>query len=296
MVEANPAKPSPERLADVEEQIFDPIDEEIRAFHDWCKDFVEELSRRIEDLSRRHRDIASQKRDDIIRNKAEIRDMFRRQAVRDIEERLRNIIQTEDQRNGFLIATEADLRDSAGQFSLAKIMDGLSESEIAVKNRCDKLALSQNGVNLLDEITRKVAHTLSEIDQILSQFGEGYDVETHTEKFRRQLKEADTRWKNLQAKFRAINPGPNLSEQFKELKSEVVQEKQYLSFGNKVYEVDMTKPGPIEKIEHSLFNFDFSASACVNGDLFLFKDHEQEKRVSVTKYQNISEKDAVVKI
>ena len=96
MVEANPAKPSPERLADVEEQIFDPIDEEIRAFHDWCKDFVDELSRRIEDLSRRHRDIAGQKRDDIIRNKAEIRDMFRRQAVRDIEERLRNIIQTED--------------------------------------------------------------------------------------------------------------------------------------------------------------------------------------------------------
>ena len=44
MVEANPAGTRSEHIAQVEEQIFESIDDEIRAFHNWCKDFVLELS------------------------------------------------------------------------------------------------------------------------------------------------------------------------------------------------------------------------------------------------------------
>ena len=43
MVEANSGH-SPERLAELEEQIFEKIDEEIRAAHNWCKDLVQELT------------------------------------------------------------------------------------------------------------------------------------------------------------------------------------------------------------------------------------------------------------
>ena len=41
MVEVKPKnQPSAERLEQVEEEIFDLIDDEIRATHNWCKDLV----------------------------------------------------------------------------------------------------------------------------------------------------------------------------------------------------------------------------------------------------------------
>ena len=54
MVEADPFEASPELLTEIEEQIFETIDEEIRLFHDWCKDFVLEMSQRIENLAKKH--------------------------------------------------------------------------------------------------------------------------------------------------------------------------------------------------------------------------------------------------
>ena len=58
MVEANPSGSSQDVANDLEESIFDQIDEEIRNFHDECKDFVEKLSRKILYLSKKHRKIA----------------------------------------------------------------------------------------------------------------------------------------------------------------------------------------------------------------------------------------------
>ena len=41
MVEADPDNAaSAEPFLDLEEQLFDSIDEELRQFHDWCKDLV----------------------------------------------------------------------------------------------------------------------------------------------------------------------------------------------------------------------------------------------------------------
>ena len=48
MVEANPAESKAERIEFVEEQLFEQIDDEIRAVHNWLKDFVEEMTHRIE--------------------------------------------------------------------------------------------------------------------------------------------------------------------------------------------------------------------------------------------------------
>lgn len=41
MVEANPDDAAlAEPFVDLEERLFDTIDEELRQFHDWCKDLV----------------------------------------------------------------------------------------------------------------------------------------------------------------------------------------------------------------------------------------------------------------
>ena len=62
MVQANPSHEyTAEKLSEVEEEIFDVIDEEIRACHNWCKDLVEELTQRYESLARRHLSIVEAK-------------------------------------------------------------------------------------------------------------------------------------------------------------------------------------------------------------------------------------------
>lgn len=58
MVEANPVRLNTEELAELEDWIFEPIDEEIRQFHDWCKDLVQEITQRILHLSIKHREIS----------------------------------------------------------------------------------------------------------------------------------------------------------------------------------------------------------------------------------------------
>ena len=60
MVEANGGSSS-ERIAEVEQELFELIDGEIRTSHGWCKDLVLELSQRYENLSRRHLDIVENK-------------------------------------------------------------------------------------------------------------------------------------------------------------------------------------------------------------------------------------------
>lgn len=47
-----------EHQIELEEQIFEQIDDEIREFHDKCKDLVYDLSQSIKDISVRHREIA----------------------------------------------------------------------------------------------------------------------------------------------------------------------------------------------------------------------------------------------
>ena len=61
MVEANPAESKAERHTFVQEQLFESIDDEIRAVHNWLKDFVLEMTQRIESVTRRHVAHASRK-------------------------------------------------------------------------------------------------------------------------------------------------------------------------------------------------------------------------------------------
>ena len=86
---------------------------------------------------------------------------------------LHSILQTEEHRDGILIGQLADFQDVDGQVSYPKILNGLEASKQAVENRCTKLRLRLEDVDLTNEIQKKVAHTLSEIDQIIAQYGEG---------------------------------------------------------------------------------------------------------------------------
>ena len=209
MVEANPAAQSSEHLAQVEEQIFESIDEEIRSFHNWCKDFVQELSQRIETLSKKNLRVAKITLQHIRRNQKEIKEMVKQKAYDALKDRLANIVKTTERRDRILVGEEVEYRDQEGEVKVPSVLNGLAESEQAALNRLTRLNARIDGADLLTDISRKVAHTLSEIDQIMAQHGEAQDIETHTETFRRQLSEWDAKWKELQEDFLKVKAGEN---------------------------------------------------------------------------------------
>ena len=56
----------------------------------------------------------------------------------------------------------------------------------------------------------------------MAQFGEGQVCETHTETFRRKLEEWDTKWTALETMFKKIKSGPELEQEFRNLKQLIV--------------------------------------------------------------------------
>ena len=72
------------------------------------------------------------------------------------------------------------------------------------------------------EIARKVAHSMSEIDMIIAQFSEGSSIETHTESLNRRIREWESKWSELQEQFKQVKPGPNLAEEYQKMKRQVV--------------------------------------------------------------------------
>ena len=80
MVEADPLGCLNEKIAEVEECIFETIDEEIRQFHDWCKDFVLEMSQRIESLAKKHLRFAKQRLTRINNNRRDFQQMVQQEA------------------------------------------------------------------------------------------------------------------------------------------------------------------------------------------------------------------------
>ena len=217
MVEANPdIEPTIERLAEVEEEIFEVIDLEILATHEWCKDLVRELTERYESLARRHLVIVQNKLVLIEQTKIDFNRLGRLQAQEQLKQRLLGILQSEANREPILIGAEADYCNSNGEVLVNKVQKGLAQSEKAVLNRCQKLQLRLSSADLTNEIQRKIQHTCSEIDQIISQYAEGSQQETHTETFRRRLEEWDQKWKKLQAHVRQVGisqVGPNSVKQ-----------------------------------------------------------------------------------
>ena len=106
MVEVKPKnQPSAERLEQVEEEIFEFIDDEIRATHDWCKDLVQELTDRYENLSRRHLRIVEQKLQAILQAHADFKRLGRLQDQDQLKQRLLNIIQAQQNRDPILLGT-----------------------------------------------------------------------------------------------------------------------------------------------------------------------------------------------
>ena len=152
MVEANPASHSPRQLVEIEEQIFETIDEEIRESHNFCKDLVLQWSQKIEDLARRHLAFATERLSIINRNQKDFAQMAKRGVYQEMKDRLENIIQTEEHRDRILIGQLADFLDVNGQVSYPKIRKGLNISEKAVVNRCKKLKLRLEDANLINEI------------------------------------------------------------------------------------------------------------------------------------------------
>ena len=90
--------------------------------------------------------------------------MVQQEAYQSMKDRLRNILQTEEQRDRILIGIDADFCDVDEQVSLPKILLGLDQSKKAVMNRITKLKERLEDAELTLNIQRKVAHSISEID------------------------------------------------------------------------------------------------------------------------------------
>ena len=189
MVEVDPSGSSVERIAVVEEEIFQLIDGEIREQHNWSKDLVEQLTQRYETTATKHLQITDSKYQQILENRARFKELGRQRDEEALKERLLSILSTDENREPILIGTEAEFFNSNGQVIVSRVLKGLIESETAVKNRSKKLKHRLSSPNLTEEIQRKVKHPCSEFDQILSQYGEGSELETSTETFTRRLRE-----------------------------------------------------------------------------------------------------------
>ena len=124
IVEANSSSQSPESLAEIEEQIFETIDEEIRESHNFCKDLVLQWKQKIENLARKHLQFANERLSNIRINKRDVAQMTRREAYQDMIERVKNILLTEQHRDRFLIGQLADFLDVDGQVCNPKILEG----------------------------------------------------------------------------------------------------------------------------------------------------------------------------
>ena len=221
--------------------------------------------------------------------------MFRTKSAENIKARLRSILQTDEQREGFLVGSMSDFCDQDGEYDLPTILKSLAESEQAVKNRCDRLVNRKDGADIYNKIVRKVAHTMSEIDQIFAQYCEGHDMETHSEKFTRQLQEWETRWSEFQKMFLQVKPGQDLTRDYLDMKRQIVDaESKQLTHKSKIYDIDMQKPRAFTEITNDQFSFENNtASVNVKGAIYSFKWSKQDKKLTVSRYVNVSYQEAM---
>ena len=73
-------------------------------------------------------------------------------------------MKTTERSDRILVGEEADFLDQEGEVKVPSVLNGLAESEQAALNRHTRLNERIDGADLLTDISRKVAHTLSEID------------------------------------------------------------------------------------------------------------------------------------
>ena len=123
---------------------------------------------------------------------------------------LLSILKTEQNRNPLLVGEEADFCNVNGDLVTRKVLKSLEVSENVIQNRCNKLGLRLSGADVTSEIQRKVKQPCSEFDQILAQYAQGSDQETHTETFERRLKEWEDLYKGVQEEIRKVDTGLSL--------------------------------------------------------------------------------------
>lgn len=78
MVEANPPGPTEERISELQDQIFEPMDDKIRALFEWFKDLGMEIIERIEALARENRKLTRTYLSRVRQNRKEFADMFKK--------------------------------------------------------------------------------------------------------------------------------------------------------------------------------------------------------------------------
>ena len=90
MVEVNPrgAKPQADRRAELEERIFGEQDERMRELYEWCKEFTRKMMERIQAFSARSQRTAQNLLTSLIRNRDELKDMFSKNEMPAIKERI----------------------------------------------------------------------------------------------------------------------------------------------------------------------------------------------------------------
>ena len=108
--------------------------------------------------------------------------------------------------------------------------------------------------------------------------------------FTRKLEEWDTKWTALQAKFQKIKSGPELEQEFRGLKQQLVgMPTKQVVHRDKITDVDVTRPRSTNEIE--VINFDFVASVCisVDGSLYAFEADRRNNKINVRVFEHVSD-------
>ena len=170
---------------------------------------------------------------------------------------------------------------------MPRVLKSLQESLQVVEDRCLSLRIRLDDPDVTASIQRKVARPCSEFDQILAQFGEGMDCETHTEMFSRKLKEWESKWADIQAKFHQIKPGLNLEQEYLGLKKEVVGlPTEQLVHKNTIIDVDVNQQKSFKEIKEEGLNFEKAACISVDGALYAFLNDPESNEIKVKKLEN----------
>ena len=125
MVEANPSGKSQVELQDLEERIFEPMEEKIRELNNWFKDLGQEIVERITAIFNENHAVTKSYLRQVRANKQEFPVMLQQKALQQMQDRLLNILQTEDNRNRFLVGEQSDFLDTDGSIKINKIMERL---------------------------------------------------------------------------------------------------------------------------------------------------------------------------
>ena len=173
MVEANPrdATPQADRRAELEERIFGEQDERMRELYEWCKEFTRKMMERVQAFSARSRRTAQNLLVSLKRNRDELRDMFKKNEMAAVKERILQILQSERNPESFFVGEEQEFLDEDGNSNSQVVMARFDDLEAAINSRIQKLEARHDG-GWVDEMGRKITEAVAMLDRMAAQHAE----------------------------------------------------------------------------------------------------------------------------